>query len=72
VIVYAGGLQQVMHTDMTLTPSTVEVKVKSQMKLAKLQISLRIDLLHHFATAAMTVSALPGLFLQTYVRFTCS
>jgi len=34
------------------------------MKLATLQISLRIDLCH-LAAAAMTVSALPGLFLFT-------
>jgi len=63
VIVNAGKPQQAMHAGMTLTWSKIEVKVTGQMKLAKLQISLRTDLLRHIAAAAMTVSPLPELFL---------
>ena len=62
MIVNAGRPQQAVHGGMTLTPSKIEVKVRGHMKLAKLQISLRIDLLRHLAAAAMTVSRLPGLF----------
>jgi len=63
VNVNAGRPQHAMHAGMTLTWSKIEVKARGQMKLAKLQISLRIDLLRHIATAAMTVNPLPGLFL---------
>jgi len=64
MVVNAGRLQQAVHAGMTLTPSKFEIKVRGHMKLAKLQISLRIDLLRHLATVAMTISPLPGLFLN--------
>ena len=69
MIVNAGRPQQAVHGGMTLTPSKIEVKVRSHMKLAKLQISLRTDLLHHLAAAAMTVSPHPGLFLRLALCF---
>jgi len=66
VIVNAGRLQQAVHAGTTLTPS--KIKVRGHMKLTKLQISIRIDLLHHLAAVAMTVSPLPGLFLSVVHR----
>jgi len=47
---------------MTLTPSKIGIKVRDRMKLAKLQISLTIELCH-LAAAVMTINSLPGLFL---------
>jgi len=63
VIVNAGRPQQAVYAGMTLIHSR-SMSRSGHMKLATLQISLRIDLCH-LAAAAMTVSALPGLFLFT-------
>jgi len=45
-----------------MTPSKIKVNVRDHMKLANLQLSLKMDLFRHLAAAAMTASR--GYFLQ--------